>query len=265
MNQGVYIGLSGAKLQELRLEITANNLANANSSGYKADKVSTRKFEFELVNALGASDMAIERISPQSILRELDGLDTPLPFYKGTYSKTAAVETSFEQGPHKFTGNPLNIALDGPGFVVVETPNGTRYTRQGSYQINSKGDLVTSEGHNVRGNGLSGLGNGLLSIDSDGNVYLDGRNKGRIDIVEFTDPHILRKEGNNLFATKKDGNFEKKGENTSVKQGFIEMPNTNVMKEMVNLIELNRLYESYQKAITTMDETTKMVINGVGG
>ena len=126
MNQGVYIALSGAKLQELRLDIASNNLANSTTSGYKADKVSSRKFEFELDSAIDDSQVKIMPPDPKQILNDIDGLDLPLPGYKGVYSKTVEVSTSFKQGYDKFTGNPLNIALEGPGFIALETSNGTR-------------------------------------------------------------------------------------------------------------------------------------------
>jgi flagellar basal-body rod protein FlgG len=256
MNQGVYISLSGAKLQELRLEILANNLANTNTPGYKADKVTSGSFSFEM-------DQALEEIHAPII--DLSELDPPLESYNGVYSKTRKVVTNFAQGNHRFTGNPLNIALEGPGFFALKTPNGIRYTRQGSFELNRKGEIVTAEGHTIRGKGLSGLEIGIIDINTEGNVYVDGIKKGSIDIVEFDNPEILRKEGQNRFVLKSDGGFEKKPKNTIVKQGFLEMPNIKVVKEMVNLIELNRIYEAYQKSIITMDESTKMTIEEVGG
>ena len=141
MNQGVYIALSGAKLQELRLEIASNNLANATTSGYKADMVSSKKFEFELDNAVDDTQAKITPPDPKQILNEIDDSDLAFPSYRGVYSKTVEVSTSFQQGSDKFTGNPLNVALDGPGFIALETPNGTRYTRQGGYALNNKGEL----------------------------------------------------------------------------------------------------------------------------
>lgn len=252
MNQGVYIALSGAKLQELRLEILANNLANTSTSGYKKDKITSRSFVFELERAFAVADVS-------------EDMGSPLIAYSGVYSKTQHVGTDFSQGYLKFTGNPLNISLEGPGFIAVETPGGVRYTRQGVYDLNSKGEIVTSDGYLVRGKGLSGLEKGELTIDAEGSVYVDGERKGNIDIVEFENPHILRKEGNNLFVLKQEGKFEKEPENTVVKQGFLEMANINIVNEMVNLIELNRMYEAYQKIIQSMDESTGKVINQVGG
>jgi flagellar basal-body rod protein FlgF len=252
MTSGVYVALSGAKLQELRLEITANNLANANTTGFKADKVTSRSFEFELENAFDD----FEQIKPTDM-----PLDTP---YNIAYAKTNIVGTNFSQGPSQQTGNPLNIALEGPGFIAVDTPNGVRYTRQGSFQLTSKEELVTPDGNKVRGKGLSDLGTGEITIDTDGNVLIDGITKGSLEIVEFAAPDALQKEGNALFVSPDTG-AAKKSTETKVKQGYLEMPNVNPVTEMVNLIELNRLYEAYQKTITSIDESTEKLINGVGG
>lgn len=253
MTSGVYVALSGAKLQELRLEITANNLANTNTTGYKADKVSSRSFEFELENAFFDD---LEHIKPGDM-----PLDTP---YNIAYAKTNIVGTNFSQGPSKQTGNPLNVALEGPGFFAVDTPNGVRYTRQGSFQLTTKGELVTPDGNKIRGKGLSDLGDGDVTIDSDGNVQVDGKDQGSLEIVEFETPDALQKEGHSLFVSP-DAGAAKKSQETTVQQGYLEMPNVNPVTEMVNLIELNRLYEAYQKTITSIDESTEKLISGVGG
>ncbi len=279
MNQGFYIALSGAKIQEVRLETLANNLANVNTAGYKADKVISGTFQYELDSAIDNEDMLPHRISASSALNA--GEDSA-PYYRGTYTRTVGVTTSFTQGDHKHTGNPLNVALNGPGFIAVETPQGVRYTRQGVFNLNSEGQLVTPEGYRVKGKGLTDLSGGKFVIDSGGNVLVGGEElgqffidstgnisvgemeKGKIDIVEFEKPELLRKQGHSLFVTNQRPLRGKASGNTEVKQGFLEMANINVMKEMVNMIELNRLYESYQKVMTSIDESVGKVINEIG-
>lgn len=248
MIESMYIGLSGAKVQELRLEIAANNLANAQTTGYKADAVSSRIFEFELAEALDNRP-----IIPQPI-RDLQDLEYPRAHFNGVYTQTDLVGTDFSAGQQKYTGNPLNLALEGPGFLAVETDAGTRYTRQGTYAVNRDGDLVTTEGYKVRGRGLSGLGAGELTIDHAGNVLVDGRPAGSLDIVEFENPRVLRKEGDNLYAPPPGMDVERPAEKTIVRQGYVELPNMSMVTEMVNLIEINRLYETYQRQITTSDQ-----------
>lgn len=255
MNEGVYIALSGAKLQELRLETVANNLANANTNGFKADRVTSGSFRFELDRALVEAERAGGNVAEEY----------PYTYFNGIYSKTKEVGTDFSQGDHKFTGNPLNISLDGPGFIAVDTPDGIRYTRHGIFDLTRDGDLITTAGYKVRGSGLTGLGGGLIDFDEKGNVFLDSKQMGQIEIVEFDEPKILEKQGDNLYVPKINNVPAKKPENTIVKQGFLEMANIKVIEEMVNLIELNRLYETYQKSITSIDESTKTLIEKVGG
>lgn len=251
MDQGVYVALSGAKIQELRLEVAANNLANANTGGYKADRVTSRSFLFEL-------ERAGQNMRPP-------GLSDPLHMGDGVYSKTRDVGIDYQQGQLTFTGNPGSVALDGPGYIAIDTPNGVRYTRAGEFARDREGALVTPEGYRVRGQGLGSLGEGDFSIDSKGTVLIDGKRAGSIEIVEFTDRRCLRKEGHNLFVDTSRGNAGRDAEETLVKQGFGEASNINVVREMVNLIEINRTYETYQKMITSIDESTGKLINEVGG
>jgi flagellar basal-body rod protein FlgG len=255
MNSGVYIALSGAKFQELRLETISNNLANASTSGYKSERITGGSFEFEL-------ERAYEDISMPSDIAELNLDNVP---FNGTYSKTSRAYTEFVQGEQKHTGNSLDMSLNGPGFFVLETANGLRYTRDGSFALNGKGDLVTVDGYRLRGKGLTDLGKGILTVDEDGSISIDGKNAGSIDVVEFENPGVLKKEGNNLFVAPAGMGFEKRAKDTKVTQGSLEMPGTNVVKEMVNLIEINRLYETYQKTIVSIDESTRAVIEEVGG
>lgn len=251
MDQGVYVAVSGAKIQELRLEVAANNLANANTSGYKADRVTSRSFLFELERA-GQSQRPPARTVPRNM-------------GDGVYSKTLDVGIDHQQGQHTFTGNPYSVALDGPGYVAVDTPGGVRYTRAGQFARDSEGALVTPEGHQVRGRGLDRLGEDTFSIDSRGNVLVDGNRTGSIEIVEFSDQRVLRKEGHNLFVDTSRGSACRDAEETVVKQGYTEASNIDVVREMVNLIEINRTYETYQKMITSIDESTGKLINEVGG
>jgi len=254
MNSGTYIALSGAKHQEMRLELLANNMANASTAGFKAERITASSFAFEL-------ERANEDIYRPSGFGEL-GLQNVA--FNGVYSKAGHAYTEFMQGEQKFTGNNLDLSLNGRGFFELETPNGLRYTRDGSFRLNSKGDLISADGYALQGKGLTGLEQGAITVDKDGGVSIDGSNSGSINIVEFDDPSILKKDGMNLFVAPAGTGFEKKAKDTTVMQGYLEMPGMSVVKEMVNLIELNRLYETYQKTILSIDESTRTVIEEVG-
>lgn len=254
MDSGGYIALSGAKLQELRLEITANNLANVNTSGYKADKLASSSFDAELG---GLIDQFLPVRSPHLESDE----ETPVEI---AYARTLRLGTSFSQGTTQVTGNPLNLALEGPGFFAVETPNGVRYTRQGNFAIDSAGRLITSDGLPVRGKGLSGLDAGdNITIDLKGNVMVDTTQQGSLEIVEFENPEVLKKEGHNLFVAPPNAVTRKTADQTLVHQGALEMSNVNIVSEMVTMIELNRMYQAYQKMITSIDECTGRLIESV--
>jgi len=251
MISGSYIALSGAKLQELRLEIVANNLANANTAGYKADRLTSRSFDFLLHNTIDES-----AIQPPLTSAEETAYDI-------AYTQTSLFGTNFSQGSLQHTGNPLNVALQGPGFIAIDTPYGVRYTRQGNFELDSKGALVTPDGHTVRGKGLSNLSSGTVTIDDQGTVYLDNQSQGSLEIVEFENSADLRKEGHTLF-TAAEGAQTKRPDATTVSQGYLEMPNINTLTEMVNLIDLNQLFQSYQKAITSIDECTDRLLSSLG-
>ncbi len=250
MSQGLFVALSGAKLQELKLENISNNLANANTSGYKKDVISARTFIFDLENAF-------DQISPVKYPEESIHLPAAK---KGIYAESLFYGTDFSQGFLKNTENRLDIALDGPGFFAVETPFGERYTRQGSFSLNSDGELLTPDGYKVRGQGLNNLTNDNLEIDENGNVFVEGEPRGSIDIVEFANPALLQKEGHSLYALKTDKADEIAPNKTRVKQGFLEMPNIEVANEIVNLIQVQRMYEAYQKTMTTIDENTRNIL-----
>lgn len=250
MHQGVYVALSGAKLQELKLESIANNLANSNTSGYKKDVISARTFAFEL-------EGQFERLPAMKYPEE--SIHFP-PARQGIYAETLYYGTDFSQGSIRHTENRLDIALNGPGFFVVETPFGERYTRQGSFSLNSSGELTTAEGYRVRGQGLNNLISEDLEIDVRGNVFVDGERRGAIDIVEFDNINVLEKEGHNLFRLKADRAAEQTAAETTVKQGFLEMPNIEITNEIVTLIQVQRMYEAYQKTMRTIDENTGSIL-----
>lgn len=251
MSQGIYIATSGSLLQERKLEVLANNLANASTPGYKEDKIAFKSY-------LMTSEMPVQPV------QDLDNnLSTQDP--GGAYAAMLTIETNFSQGDLQFTDNPLNLAMMGPGFFVVNTPQGERYTRQGTFSIDAKGQLVTSGGYPLKGKGLSDIRSGKLEIDTQGNLFLNGVPKGTLELVEFMNPQsALQKQGNNLYALQPQHDFPQKADKTIVKQGFLELANINSVKEMVNLIQVTRLYESFQKVIWSINESTGKAINEVG-
>jgi len=163
----------------------------------------------------------------------------------------------------KYTGNPLDVAINGPGFFVVDTPRGELYTRMGNFSLNDKGELVTHEGYTLKGKGKSIKIEGTeITIDRKGAVTVDKVEVDTLKLVDFEDYTALRKVGDNLFED--SGGNVRKAEECEIKHRTLELSNINIVKEMVKMIDVLRLYESYQKVIQSLDETTSRATREVG-
>lgn len=247
MSGAIYMGTSGAIVQQLRLEILANNLANINTSGFKKD-----------LAAYGATDVDTGVPLGTGISVAGDGgLGLPvLPL---------SVEIDFSQGSLKTTGNPLDIALSGDGFFSVETPGGIEYTRQGSFSLNSDGRLVTQDGLPVLGeSGPIMIEGDRISLDGDGSIVVDGDEVDRLRIVDFEKPYRLRRTEGARFAVDGPDQGGSLPENTTVVQGSVEVSNIEAITAMTEMIEVNRLYEAYQKMIRTAGDLDQKAAQELG-
>jgi len=234
---GFYAAVSGAMAQEKRLEVLTNNLANINTDGYKKDVLSFRSFLNEAQSARGETDLV--------------GLSD--------------FRTDFTQGRIVKTGNTFDLALSGKGFFEITTAEGTRYTRQGNFMLNALYQLVTANGDLVSGSGGPLVIDGAnVVIGSDGEVTVDEASVGQIKVVSFADMTKLAKAGAGLFIN--NGGPENLTEdlNVSVQQGYVEKSNVNMIEEMLQLIEVSRSYESYQKVIQSMDDASKAIVTELG-
>ncbi len=229
-DSGFYAAVSGAIAQERRMELLTNNLANINTPGYKKDTLSFR-------SQLTAAEKS----------QGLPGLVAVSKF-----------RTDFSQGGIRYSGNPLDLAIDGKGFFEIITENGVRYTRQGNFSLNSLNQLVTQSGDRVSGSGGPLVLDGSqITISKDGEVTVDGILAGKIKIVNFADLSKLQKVGDGMFRNA-GGSGNLTGDvSSSIQQKAIELSNVNLVQEMVRMIELSRMYESYQKSIQSMDEVTR--------
>ncbi|HEY8530819.1 MAG TPA: flagellar hook-basal body protein, partial [Limnochorda sp.] len=184
MLRGLYTAASGMLAQAARLDLESNNLANAATTGYKADQAELLSFPTMLLRRVGGKDGEPEPLHPLGIEMRTrpDGLDR-LPFREapvvgplGTGVYVEGTFTSFRQGPLRDTGNPLDLALEGPGFFAVETPGGVRYTRAGSFRLDAEGYLADQTGNRVLGvDGPIQVGQAAtVAIGQDGSVHADG-------------------------------------------------------------------------------------------
>ncbi len=237
MSDGIWAALSGAVAQQRSLDVTANNVANANTAGFRADRL---VFEQALSQA---------------------GTDGPAPDAV-RFVETAEMVTDHRAGALQQTGNPLDLALEGDGWFSVQTPSGERFTRAGAFVTNADGLIVTADGHPLLG---VQEGDGppptlrlppdasSIRVADDGTVYANERPIGRIRLTRFSEQP--RKEGLTLYV----GGQGAEPADARVRQGYLEMANVNAVAGMNELITVTRSFEAFQKVIDTfqaLDERT---------
>lgn len=220
--------------QTQRLNQVTNNLANIDTHGYKREDITFWEMLFT------ANDNR-QRVG-----------------------KALKVVTNQDQGPAEVTGNPLDFMISGNGFFRIQTPDGVRYSREGSFSTNSQGQLVTSQGHLVLGEGGPIVINGDdISVSQDGTFHVDNQMVGKLAITSFADGDSLEKEGTNLFRLTDTGE-EGEATNFQIQQGTLEGSNVNTVTEMAHMLKLHRAYETQQKVIRTFDEMDSKAVNSVG-
>jgi flagellar basal-body rod protein FlgG len=242
MNSGMYSVLSGSITAMKRLDVISNNLANVNTPGFKKDK------------------MLFESM--------LNGNVNPAAFPQGSTADPILQKDSlfidYSAGSVTQTGNTLDMAIDGDGFFVVNTPNGPAYTRQGNFRISSDGTLVTSDGYQVMGDGGPiTIAGGSVDVSSNGQITVDSLPSGTINVVDFPKPYKLTKTGSALFVPT-DPQTKPQATAGNVRQGHLEGSNVETITEMVQMIETNRYYESCQRVIRGFDDLAAKAINELG-
>ena len=231
MDRQLVIAYLGMKARMRSLDVVANNLANASTTGFKAEidfqQLIEGKDRLQLVGQPAGQE------SEDSVM--------------GVVSGTA---TKMLPGVFRQTGRSLDVALVGEGFLVVQTTRGQRYTRAGNLTRNRDGQLVTQDGSLVVGEaGPITLPAGDVTIGEDGSISGQGKTVGRLKVVRFSHPGTeLVREGGMLFATA-EGLAPQEDHQTQLRQGVLEMSNVDPMREMVTLIQLQREFESLQRSL----------------
>ncbi len=258
MQDSMISALFGAMTCEHRLNITANNLANANTTGYKRDTLA-----FKDVFVPYAHDKIME---PVLAVRDKKLFPPPVHIAK---TRIAEEQIQFEQGGLKQTGSPLDVAIRGDGFFKIQTEDGTQfYSRNGNFHRNADGQLVNARGDAVLAGGAAveiPPNAEQVEFGPSGQVYADGVNLGQLDLVSFEDLQSLEKVGRNYYQLKEGVNAaEIQPQDAELAQGYLESSNVNVVTAMVDMIETQRAFEAYGKVITTTNETDKNAITRVG-
>jgi len=172
--------------------------------------------------------------------------------------------TDFTAGEHKQTGNAFDLALNGDGFFVVNTPEGRAFTRQGNFHIGNDNKLVNADGFEVLADGGPvTVKGGNMSIDEKGAIFVDGNQVASLSIVDFPKPYQLQKMGSAQFLPAA-GVDEQPATGALVRQGFVEESNVNAMVEMAQLIEASRFFESCAKVIQNYDNVAGKAANELG-
>ena len=248
MLRGLYTSYTGMLNEQYRMDIMSNSLANVNTVGFKKEGSTSQAY----------ADVMAVKIK--------DWTETPnTPKKLGNMSlgvKIGETYTDFSQGSFRTTENTYDLEIGGKGFFNIEFTNkagetSTKYTRDGGFTITKDGYLVTKDGDYVLGeNGRIQLSTtaGATVFDRAGNIYQDDRLVASLKITDFEDTNYLTHYGETMWDAM-EGAVEKEPENTEIFQGFLEMSNASVVKEMVNMITISRQYESNQKMLTTFDET----------
>lgn len=255
MVRGLYTGWTGMANEQKRLDIISNNIANANTVGYKQDSVTNQSFEHQLT--IKIKD-ASENFNNKAIGSMSVGV------------KLGEVYTDFGQGSLRQTENTFDLAIENPGFFLISVTDGngmtsTQYTRDGSFTMTQDGFIVDVDGNRLLGE--SGevsvpVDAAHIVIDTDGSVYADGNYIDKVKITDFEDYNYLKKMGDNRYSAV-DGANEIDSYAT-IKQGYTEQSNVNVVSEMVDMIAITRAYEANQKVIQTIDGTLDLAVNSVG-
>lgn len=238
MNYGLYTIFLGMRSRQNTMEAQANNIANASTVGFKAERLVYSAIEAEK-RGTGDTQNLVAGVSTTS-------------------------GTDFSAGSIQQTGRSLDVAIDGDAFLQIQTPRGPRFTRAGNLTLDANGQLVTKNGYLVVGdNGpITVPANGELSIGSDGTLSAGGQTFDKLKLMRFNNPAAaLIKEGDSLFMMT-GAEQPQEGVNSKVQQGALENSNINSISEMVAMINNNREFESLQKSVTLLMNDIGRKISG---
>jgi flagellar basal-body rod protein FlgF len=234
MSSGIYVATAGAVAQSAALDATANNIANASTTGFHGDRVSFR----EALGAARSADFALVN--------------------------TGTTRVDSQAGALMTTENPLDLALEGDGYFAVDAPTGPRYTRAGNFQLDDQRRIVTADGNVVRGtDGAIAIPPEAkqIAVATDGTVSADGEIVGKLELVRFA-PNQLTREGGSLMTAR---GKPQDGEPPLVRAGMLEASNVNVVRGVVDLVKVSRTYESLMRVIQGYHDVESRAARELGG
>ena len=259
MNPALWAAKTGLDAQQTRMSVTSNNLANVNTTGYKKSRAVFEDLLYQNVRQVGGSTSQ-DTVAPT-------GLSL------GTGVRVVATEKQYTQGNMQTTGSSLDVAVSGRGFFQILLPDGTMgYTRDGNFEVNPQGELVTASGYRVQPGITLPDGYQSITIGKDGviTVKMDGDANpaqiGSLQLVDFINPSGLQPRGENILVESAASGTPQTGTPGLnglgfIEQGSLEASNVNVVEELVNMIETQRAYEMNSKAISTTDQMLSYLTN----
>jgi flagellar basal-body rod protein FlgG len=252
MIRSLWISKTGLDAQQTQMDVIANNLANVSTNGFKRTRAVFEDLLYQNIRQPGAQS------SQQTQL--------PSGLQLGTGVRSVATERNFTQGNLQETSNSKDVAIQGEGFFQVLLPDGaTAYTRDGSFQVDSQGQLVTASGYAIQPAITIPADATSITVGRDGTVSITQGGAGTVtevgalQLATFINPAGLMAKGENLYVeTSASGNANTNTPGTNgsgtLAQGFVETSNVNVVEELVNMIQTQRAYEINSKSITTSDQ-----------
>jgi flagellar basal-body rod protein FlgG len=259
MNPALWAAKTGLDAQQTRMSVTSHNLANVSTTGFKKGRAVFEDLLYQNVRQVGGSTSQ-DTVAPT-------GLSL------GTGVRVVATEKQYSQGNMQQTGNSLDVAVNGRGFFQVLLPDGTMgYTRDGDFEVNPQGELVTSSGYRVQPGITIPDGVQSITIGKDGVVTAQVSGDaaptqiGTLQLVDFINPAGLQPKGENLLVESGASGSPQTGTPGLnglgvIEQGSLEASNVNVVEELVNMIETQRAYEMNSKAISTTDQMLSYLTN----
>lgn len=282
MLKGLYTAYTGMINEQHRMDVLTNNLANADTVGFKKEGTTSQAFDNVLaykIKDLSEAGNLPKLISMPKAVDENEANNENNEDYMQKRVRRVGMNlgvkigenyVDYSEGPIKETGNTFDLAISDRGFFAVEYTNkagetSTKYTRDGNLTMDRQGNLVTQDGDFV----LDDTGRRIrmdtalpVSIDRGGNITQDGNHVATIGLTDFEDYNYLERFGENYFETV-EGATETETE-SEIYSGYLELANISVVTEMVNMIALQRQYDSNQRVITTFDESLDIAVNQIG-
>ncbi|KPQ27915.1 MAG: flagellar basal-body rod protein FlgG [Marinobacter excellens HL-55] len=262
MHPALWVSKTGLSAQDTNMSTISNNLANVNTTGFKRDRAVFQDLLYQINRQPGGLNN--------------ENAELPSGLQLGTGVRVVGTTKQFSQGNLQITEQPLDMAVNGRGFFQIELPDGQiAYTRDGQFQLNADGDVVTPDGYALAPNVNVPEDATNLTIGKDGTVTVvtDDQaapiNLGQITLVDFINPQGLQAIGNNLFKATNSSGDPAEGEPGlaglgNIEQGTVESSNVEVVEELVNMITTQRAYEMNSKVVSATDQMLQFITNNIG-